>query len=175
MAEGTYEYECERAELLGINPPNRADWEEAERVRRENQLAEQMTEAAVQDEKINEGTSKMEEITNILSITQMRLNKFKKACGSLTNLLKIKGGDGGDEGNQSDGEQQQEQATTDVQDGTEQSPGANAVAGGSAVNKQDMQQKMGSGLDKLDSLLAKTENAQISMAHQSKQMKSFLK
>lgn len=31
----------------------------------------------IQDEKINEGTSKMEEITNILSMTQMRLNKFK--------------------------------------------------------------------------------------------------
>lgn len=43
MAEGTYEYECERAELLGVNPPNRTDWEEAERVRKENQLAEQMT------------------------------------------------------------------------------------------------------------------------------------
>lgn len=43
MAEGTYEYECERAELLGINPPNRADWEEADRVRKESELAQQMT------------------------------------------------------------------------------------------------------------------------------------
>lgn len=43
MAEGTYEYECERAELLGVAPPNRTVWEEAERVRKENQLAEEMT------------------------------------------------------------------------------------------------------------------------------------
>lgn len=43
MTEGTYEYELERAELLGIDPPNRADWEEAQRVRRENELAQQMT------------------------------------------------------------------------------------------------------------------------------------
>lgn len=43
MAEGTYEYECERAELLGVAPPNRADWEESERVRKENELAQQMT------------------------------------------------------------------------------------------------------------------------------------
>lgn len=43
MAEGTYEYECNRAELLGVSPPNRADWEEAERVRKENELAEQIT------------------------------------------------------------------------------------------------------------------------------------
>lgn len=43
MAEGTYEYECKRAELLGIAPPNRVDWEEAERVRKENEQAEQLT------------------------------------------------------------------------------------------------------------------------------------
>lgn len=43
MAEGTYEYECERAELLGVNPPNQTEWEEAERVRKESELAEQMT------------------------------------------------------------------------------------------------------------------------------------
>lgn len=43
MAEGTYEYECNRAELLGVAPPSRVDWEEAERVRRENEQAEQLT------------------------------------------------------------------------------------------------------------------------------------
>lgn len=36
-----------------------------------------LQEVDIQAEKINEGTSKMDEITNILSITQMRLNKFK--------------------------------------------------------------------------------------------------
>lgn len=43
MAEGTYENECERAELLGVEPPNRVDWEESDRARRQNELAEQMT------------------------------------------------------------------------------------------------------------------------------------
>lgn len=43
MAEGTYEYECSRADLLGVNPPSRVDWEAAEEVRRDSQLAEQMT------------------------------------------------------------------------------------------------------------------------------------
>lgn len=42
MAEGTYEYECKRAELLGVDPPNQTDWEEAERVRKESELAQQM-------------------------------------------------------------------------------------------------------------------------------------
>lgn len=41
----------------------------------------------IQDENINEGTSKMEEITNILSMTQMRLNKFK-VCFQFS-LIKI--------------------------------------------------------------------------------------
>lgn len=35
MAEGTYESECQRAELLGIEPPKFEDWQEAERVRLE--------------------------------------------------------------------------------------------------------------------------------------------
>lgn len=42
MAEGTYEAELNRAELLGIEPPNKVDWEEADRVRRDSQLAEEM-------------------------------------------------------------------------------------------------------------------------------------
>lgn len=29
MAEGTYEYELQRAELLGIDPPNKDDFEAA--------------------------------------------------------------------------------------------------------------------------------------------------
>lgn len=43
MAEGTYEYECSRAELLGIAPPNYEDWQEAEKVRLEQQQLEELT------------------------------------------------------------------------------------------------------------------------------------
>lgn len=35
MAEGSYEYECNRAELLGIDPPNKADFEVAFKARQE--------------------------------------------------------------------------------------------------------------------------------------------
>lgn len=35
MAEGTYEYELERAELLGVTPMNRATWEEQNKMRKE--------------------------------------------------------------------------------------------------------------------------------------------
>lgn len=43
MAEGTYESECNRAELLGLEPPNRADWEEIEKARKEKEESEQLT------------------------------------------------------------------------------------------------------------------------------------
>lgn len=43
MAEGSYENECSRAELLGIAPPNFEDWQEIDRVRRENEHAAEMT------------------------------------------------------------------------------------------------------------------------------------
>lgn len=41
--------------------------------------------------------------------------------------------------------------------------------------KIDIDEKMGSHLDKLDSLITKADNAQYSMQYQSKQMKKFLK
>lgn len=40
MAEGTYEYECNRAELLGISPPDKETFEAAfqARLEEENQI-----------------------------------------------------------------------------------------------------------------------------------------
>lgn len=35
MAEGSYEYECNRAELLGIDPPTRADFDASYKARQE--------------------------------------------------------------------------------------------------------------------------------------------
>lgn len=40
MAEGTYEYECERAELLGIEKPDRRTWEKNQK-ERYDQMTEQ--------------------------------------------------------------------------------------------------------------------------------------
>lgn len=50
-----------------------------------------------------------------------------------------------------------------------------AVDSGVEPKKIDLSQKMGSHLDKLDSLITKAENAQYSMQHQTKQMRKFLK
>lgn len=44
----------------------------------------------------------------------------------------------------------------------------------SSNKKIDLNEKMGSHLDKLDSLISKAEHAQYSMQHQTKQMKTIL-
>lgn len=91
-----------------------------------------------------------------------------------------------DKANQSESEQQTSNAVDDEAGqssdagvaGQSSDAGAagGAAAGGPAVNRpQDVQQKIRKGSGALDSLLAKTENAHITMAHQNKQMKSFFK
>ena len=44
MAEGTYEYECMRAELLGLAHPSREEFEEKQKLRQETEVEEQLTE-----------------------------------------------------------------------------------------------------------------------------------
>lgn len=79
--EGTYEYELERAELLGVNPPSRAQWEAQMKERQEAEVEQEQTEIATEVE--NEGESskrihgKMDELNSILSATQTKINKFK--------------------------------------------------------------------------------------------------
>lgn len=79
--EGTYEYELERAELLGVEPISREAWEVQNRARLEAEVEQEKTEIAAELE--NEGESakrthgKMDELNNILSATQLKINKFK--------------------------------------------------------------------------------------------------
>lgn len=79
--EGTYEYELERAELLGIEPTSREAWEEQEKARKEAEVEQIETEVAAEleaeDEKLKSGHGKMDELNSILSATQLKLNKFK--------------------------------------------------------------------------------------------------
>lgn len=79
--EGTYEYELERAELLGVEPISREQWEEQNKARLEAEVEQEQ--AGVAAEMENEGESikkthgKMDELNNILSATQTKINKFK--------------------------------------------------------------------------------------------------
>lgn len=85
---------------------------------------------------------------------------MQKACGSLSNLLKIRGG--------------ADQDTVDLNKSENEIVSNEAAATNSQKDPKDIPSKMSNQLDKLDALLTKTENAQYSMAHQNKQMKSFL-
>lgn len=79
--EGTYKYELERSELLGVEPITREAWDEQNKARKETEVEQKQTEVAAGLE--NEGESckrthgKMEELNNILSATQHKINKFK--------------------------------------------------------------------------------------------------
>lgn len=79
--EGTYEYELERAELLGVEPISKELWEEQAKARREVEMEQELTEYAheleANEEKMAETHGKMEELNNILSSTQLKINKFK--------------------------------------------------------------------------------------------------
>jgi len=66
--------------------------------------------------------------------------------------------------------------TMTVETSYETTDAANQPANSGIQPKQiDLSKKMGSHLDKLDSLITKAENAQYSMQHQTKQMRKFLK
>lgn len=100
----------------------------------------------------------------------------QKACGSLTNLLKIRGGADVD---QSDGEcvtdsslpTEQGRQSTDPTDITDIGVPIENIK----KSANDIQRNMSNQNDKLDLLLKKAEDAQYSMTQQNKQMTSYLK
>jgi len=184
MAEGSYEYECNRAELLGIDPPNKSDFEAAFKIRQEEIEKEMSNEAETVDEHINNTSGKFDELNSILSVTQQRLNKFKTACGSLTNLLKIRGNQKTDmpenleaaSSNESDNSNSGNQSNNiDVALDNLETMKTQADVNVIKESTTNLQQKMSCQFDKLDAMLNKAENAQYAMSHQNKQMKSFLK
>lgn len=79
--EGTYEYELERAELLGVTPPERAQWEEQMKARKEAEVEQEQNEIAQvvegEGEQAKRTHGKMDELNSILSATQVKINKFK--------------------------------------------------------------------------------------------------
>ena len=67
--------------ILGEQPPDREQWEIQNKARKEAELeietAQIAQELEAEGEKFKSSGGKMEELHNILSITQMRINKFK--------------------------------------------------------------------------------------------------
>jgi hypothetical protein len=89
--KGTYEYELERAELLGVNPPDRAQWEEQMKARKEAEVEQEQNELAQvmegEGEQAKRTHGKMDELNSILSATQVKINKFKVIFSLLFTML----------------------------------------------------------------------------------------
>ncbi|XP_053948966.1 uncharacterized protein LOC128857294 [Anastrepha ludens] len=204
MAEGTYEYECMRAELLGIEKPNEEEFEKvrAERLRRE-QEEQETAEAALleqQEDQMRNVGGRLDELNTILSSTQQKLNRFKQtACGSLSNIFNRGSVDlvdgtpstsatasrrnttatGGSISGHSDGKNDTDiNSTGEDRDGKEQEDSGDIkpiIPTERIKAKMDLQKKMSSHLDKLDTLINKADNAEISMSEQTKQMRHMAK
>ncbi|KAM8721640.1 hypothetical protein ACLKA7_007510 [Drosophila subpalustris] len=181
MAEqNSYEQECERAELLGITPPNKEEFERKQKERLEHELAEREAAEAIvldeQDESLRGASGKLDELNSILSSTQQRLNRFKQtACGSLTNIFARGGSFTAGSGSSTDvpGGAGDEAAERPVQKQpqTITPPTAEQVSAAKAAQRQ----KMDGQLDKLDAMIHKAEHAELAMGQQTKQMRRLAK
>lgn len=185
MAEGTYEYECMRAELLGVDPPNYEEFmrkkkeQEAQQVESEEIETENLKEAEAQGEGLQNVSGGLDELNNILSITQKKIDRFKVRCNSITSLLKMKVGSLAGEGPSTSGEPTEGENSTETHnpedsENSEEPKNPQNGATNEAPRKSQLAKALDNHVDKLDSMLEKAENAQYSMAHQNKQMKKLL-
>ncbi|KAK5638625.1 hypothetical protein RI129_012920 [Pyrocoelia pectoralis] len=186
MEENSYEYECMRAELLGVERPNLDEFlikqkkKEAELNQQEEIENENLKGAEQESEDLRNISGGLHELSGILSATQKKLNRFKASCGSLTNLLKIRIGSAS--------------GSNESIILNSNSPGAQEVTGLDNTSLADSPKKVNethqddvtmrtgdlanafdNHVDKLDLLIEKAENCQYSMSEQNKQMKKFLR
>ncbi|XP_044739902.1 uncharacterized protein LOC123301232 [Chrysoperla carnea] len=193
--ESSYEYACQRAELLGIDKPDKENFlkELAEKKalieKQEDLEIKQLIvriffkELESQNENLKNVSGGLDELNSILTITQKKINRFKTACGSLTNLLKIKVGGESTDNSPSHHAQNNGSAVIDNEDNelNEDENGTQSEQQEEEDNTDPLTQmhknvgkNVDSSLDKLDSLITKAERAQYSMQHQNKQMRSFI-
>ncbi|KAJ8682898.1 hypothetical protein QAD02_018690 [Eretmocerus hayati] len=192
--QNAYQHACERAELLGMPTPSEAEWLASEECAREREAveAEERDDAIAKELDTNDESMKhigggLDELNTILNATQKKINKFKNVCGSLGTLLKarVSSSPGTPEHKASGSSDQQAPTNLDLhyedeqaaQSPSEDVTSSEQTSGGSGATprKAELNTKVGSHLDKLESLISKAENAQYSMQQQTKQMRSFLK
>ncbi|XP_076389219.1 uncharacterized protein LOC100880813 isoform X2 [Megachile rotundata] len=150
-----YIHACERAELLGLPIPSEEEWKETQ---------------AETNSHVNDNDDD-EVIQNV--------------CGSLSTLLKVKVGSRNNTPDHKHIEQKDNEIKNVHAETSMDEENLTVELGNNKMDKTetnttvpkkiDINEKMGSHLDKLDSLITKAENAQYSMQHQTKQMKKFLK
>ncbi|XP_043250685.1 uncharacterized protein LOC122396399 [Colletes gigas] len=184
-----YIHACERAELLGLPIPSEEEWKETREAEdnANDDDDEVIQNLATSDEAAQRISGGLDEFNSILNATQKKINRFKTVCGSLGTLLKVKVGSRNNALDDKNIEQNHNE-TTHIHDETaadkeeliaelseEEKILDNTKPNPSTPKKLDINEKMGSHLNKLDSLITKAENVQYTMQHQTKQMKQILK
>ncbi|CAK9796498.1 hypothetical protein ANTPLA_LOCUS825 [Anthophora plagiata] len=187
-----YIHACERAELLGLPIPDEQEWKETQKTEEQNHAKDDQDEAVMQNlDSSNEAAQRigggLDELNSILTSTQKKINRFKTVCGSLGTLLKVKVGSKNstpdhkltqrnyNEARDIDPETSTNEENLTLEISNDKELMENTETNTTVQKKIDINEKMGSHLDKLDSLINKAENAQYSMQYQTKQMKRFLK
>ncbi|KAF2900806.1 hypothetical protein ILUMI_05345 [Ignelater luminosus] len=185
MAEDTYEYECMRAELLGIEKPSLDEYlskqkeKEIANVEQEECCTENLKDTERENEDLKNVSGGLHELSSILSATQKKLNRFKASCGSLTNLLRIKIGNAGStesivlNSNSKDTQEATGVDNTNMENSPKMEPKPQNVEH-SDQRQSDLARALDNNVDRLDLLIEKAENCQYSMSQQNKQMKKFL-
>ncbi|RZF38084.1 hypothetical protein LSTR_LSTR006483 [Laodelphax striatellus] len=189
MSEIDYEYECMRAELLGLPKPDKEEF-----ATRSNEVEiEDGTgvggvpeeELSVQDEQMKNVAGGLNEINSILQTTQKKINKFKTVFGSVTSLLKtrVSAGESSSETSSIAGADDKPDAGLQVMDDQLASTGEASSAQTDANVQQlpikdprsmDISQMVGSHISTLDSMIYKAEEVNAKMSHQNKQMRIFI-
>ncbi|XP_022189731.1 uncharacterized protein LOC111048174 [Nilaparvata lugens] len=193
MSEIDYEYECMRAELLGLPKP---DKEEFATKRNDVEIEEGTSrptgvesnpeeELGVQDEHIKNVAGGLNEISSILQTTQKKINRFKTVFGSVTSLLKtrVSAGESSSETSSVAGNDDKQDGGLQVMEGQPTSSGDASSVQASENTPQlpikspksiDVAEMVGSHISTLDSMIYKADEINASMSHQNKQMRIFI-
>ncbi|KAK4878660.1 hypothetical protein RN001_011166 [Aquatica leii] len=181
MDENSYEYECMRAELLGVAKPTLEEYQsrrDERNVVEDEQLdIENLKAAEDQNENFRNVSGGLHELGNILSATQKKLNRFKASCGSLTNLLKIKMGSasGSNESIVLNATSKDAQDSVGLDNSSLVDSPKKLSEHCPDHMKNDLSNALDNHVDKLDLLIEKAEHCQYSMSEQNNQMKKFLR
>ncbi|GJQ79911.1 hypothetical protein Trydic_g18355 [Trypoxylus dichotomus] len=188
MAEGTYEYECMRAELLGTEKPEYDEFlkkqkeNDSRQIEEEQVDVENLKEAETQNEELQGVGGKLDELNNLLSLTQKKINNFKYRCNSVTSYMKSRLGNWSSSSSLDSSSIEAKKIEEEDDEGALESPQETETQSNKlksippeSQRRSDLSKALDNHVDRLDAMLDKADNAHYSMQHQRKQMQSFLK
>ncbi|XP_055383183.1 uncharacterized protein LOC129613225 [Condylostylus longicornis] len=181
--QNSYEYQCMRAELLGLEKPDKEAFDLEQQKLREQELRDvELAEAlSVESESCEKTKGKLDELNTLLSRTQQKINTFTgspvKTLTRMFSKQKIEADEPNDlpkKDNNINGNDVADNTGSLNLQSTQCATSSNIMNQECKTRSMEIDKKMSSHLDKLDELINKAEKADMSMAHQNKQMKKFI-